>query len=143
MKASSDGTLADVPIKHLVALRDVTRKQTYPTETEQIDQFEVPVSDDDLRNRVRQGQEAAAAISSHENLPESMYHPDSGFDWEGQTLSLQDGFVRAAFRRIVGRPSLFWSSLLNRGQVQGPVEASTESLRAATLEWIDGSLSWG
>ena len=47
--ASPDGTLVDV----LLALRDVIGTQTYPREVEQNDQFELPVSDDDLRNLVR------------------------------------------------------------------------------------------
>ena len=73
---------------HLVALRDVTGKQTYPREAQQNDQFELPVSDEDFRNLVRQGQEAAAVISSRENLLQSNYKLESGFDWEGQTSSL-------------------------------------------------------
>ena len=43
---SPDGTLFDVHIHLLVALRDVTGKQTYPREAGQIDQFELPVSDE-------------------------------------------------------------------------------------------------
>ena len=50
---SPDGTLIDVPTTHLVALRDVTANQTYPREVEQIDQFELPVSDEDFRNYKR------------------------------------------------------------------------------------------
>ena len=52
--------LTDVPVNHLVALRDVTGKQTYPREAEQIDQFELPVCDEDFCNWLRQGPEAAA-----------------------------------------------------------------------------------
>ena len=32
-------------------------------------------------------QEAAAVISNRENLTESNYELESGFDWEGRTLS--------------------------------------------------------
>ena len=106
--ASPGGALVDVLTNHLVALRDVTGRQTYPMEAEQIDQFELPVRGCDLRNWERQGQEAAAVISSRDNLPES------GCDWEGRTLSLQDGVVRAAFPRIVGKTTLVQSFLLNR-----------------------------
>ena len=59
---SPDGTLIDVHINLLAAPRDVTGTQTYPREAEQIDQFELLVSDEDIRNWVRQGQEAAAVI---------------------------------------------------------------------------------
>ena len=65
MMALPGGTLVDVPINHLVALRHVTGKQTCPREP--------PVGDDDLRNWVRQGQEAAAVIFGREILPESNY----------------------------------------------------------------------
>ena len=72
---------------HLVALRDVTGKQTYPREAQQIDQFLLPISDDDLRKRVREGQEAAAVISSRENLPEyTRQHEFRIWHWEGRTL---------------------------------------------------------
>ena len=47
---SGDGTLIDVPTNHLVALRDVTGKQTNPREVELIDQLELPVRDEDFRN---------------------------------------------------------------------------------------------
>ena len=76
--ASTDDTLVDVPLNHLEALRDVTGKQTDPTEAQQIDQLELPISDDDLHNWVRHGQEAAV-ISSRENLPESIYRPAPDF----------------------------------------------------------------
>ena len=132
--ASPDGTLVYVPIDHLVARRDVTGKQTYPREAQQIGQYELPVSDDDLRNWVRQGQ----VISSREDLYESICQPDSGFDWEGQSLLLQDASVRAAFVGTWEKLLLFRSFPLNRC-----VEASTEPLRAVPLEGIDGSLSWG
>ena len=84
--ASPDGTLIDVPVNNLVALRDVAGRQSYPRVAQQIDQFDLPLGDDDLRNWVRQGQEAAAVISSRENLPE--YHLPA---------SLQDGCVRPVF----------------------------------------------
>ena len=76
--ASHDGTLIDVPFNHLVALRDVTGKQSSPREAQQVDQFELPVSGDDLRNWVRQGQEAAIVISSRENplSPSTSLIPD-------------------------------------------------------------------
>ena len=64
-----------------------------------MDQSELPVSDGDLRSWVRQGQEAAL---------------DSRFDWEGHTLSLQDGFMRSAFRRIDAPRSLCMRYLLKR-----------------------------
>ena len=88
---SPDGTLIDVPFNFVVALRDVSGKQSYPREAQQIDRFELPVSDDHLRDWVRQGQEAAAAIPSRENLLESIHQPDSRFDWEVTLCSLTDG----------------------------------------------------
>ena len=48
----------------------------------------------------------------------SLDHPHDV--WEGQTLLLEDGFARAAFRRIVGKLLLFGSFLLKRCPVQGP-----------------------
>ena len=62
----------DVPINHLVVLRDVTGKQTYPRRQKQLtsSSFQSVVKDD-FRNWVPQGQEAAAVVSSPENLPES------------------------------------------------------------------------
>ena len=132
----------DVPFNHLVALRDVTWKQSYPREAQQIDQFELPVSDDDLRNWVRQGREAAL-ISSRENLRESIYQPDSGFDWLGQTLTLRDGFGRAAFGRIVGKTTPVQVISSQPPPITGPVEASMESLRAGPLGRLDRSLPWG
>ena len=39
---SPDGTVIDVHINHLVALRNVTGKQAYPTCSEQNDHFELP-----------------------------------------------------------------------------------------------------
>ena len=92
-----------MPVNHLVALRDVTGEQTYLREAEHIDQFELPVSENEIRDWAGQEQEAVAVIAQRESLPEFLYQPDSGFDWEGPTLSLQDGFVRAAFRRLVGK----------------------------------------
>ena len=47
-------------------------------EAEQIEQFELPVTDDELSNWVRQGQKAAAVISSRETLPESLIPVLSG-----------------------------------------------------------------
>ena len=129
--ASPDGTLIDVPFNHLVALRDVTGKQSY----QQIDQFELPVSDHDLRNWVRQGQEAAAVITSRGNLPESIYQPDSGFDWEGSDFVAARRFCACCFSSdqvIYPEPMLG----------TGPVKASTDSLRAAPPEGIDRSLPW-
>ena len=82
-------------------------------------------------------------ISSLENLPESIYQPDSGFDWERLTLSLQDGFVRAAFCRVVGKTSLVQVISSEPLPGTGPVAASTELVRAAPLRGIDGSLSLG
>ena len=98
--ASPGGTLVVVPSNHLVALRDVTGKQTLPREAEQIDEFEPPVSENENPDWVRQGQEAVAVISRRESY-EFDYQPDPVIDWEGQTLSSQDGSVRAAFRRVV------------------------------------------
>ena len=110
---SPDGTLIDAHINHLLALRDVTGKQTYPREAEQIDQFELPVSDEDFRNWVRRRSSSCRG----EIFPNKL---GSGFDWEGQTLSLQDGFMRSAFRRIVGKPLLLFRSLPQiRCQSQG------------------------
>ena len=100
-----------MPFNHLVALRDVTGKQSYLREAQQIDQFELPVMTTSVTGCVRD--EDAAVISSRENLLGSIYQPDSGFDWDGQSLSLQHGFVRAACRRIVRKTScsrhFFWT----------------------------------
>ena len=79
---SRDGALVDGLCSHLVALRDIIGKQTYPREAQQFDQFELAVSDDDFRDWVRQGQQAAVVISSRENLLASIFQPDSGFYWE-------------------------------------------------------------
>ena len=61
---SPDGTLMDVDVNHLVALRNVTGKQTYPREAEQIDHFELPVSGEDFRNWVHQGQRGRCGLQS-------------------------------------------------------------------------------
>ena len=111
---SPDGSLIDVHIILFGAMRDVAGKQTHPREAEQIDQFELPVSDED-RNWVRPGHEARAVISNRQNLPQSICKPGSGFDWEGQTLSLRDGFVRSAVRQTL----LFRSLPQIRCQSQG------------------------
>ena len=100
----------------------VTGKQTYPGKAEHIDHLELPVSNDDLRNCVRQRQEAAAVISSRENLPDSNFQPESGFDWEGQSLSVAARRFRARhFSSDRGKnPLLFMSFPLDRCQVRGP-----------------------
>ena len=82
-------------------------------------------------------------ISSRENLRESTYQPDSGFDWEGQTWSLQDGSVHTAFLRMVVKTTLVQVISSEALPVSGPAEASRKSLHAAPLKGIDGSLSWG
>ena len=91
---------------------------------------------------MRQGQEPTAVISSRENLPESNDQLKSGFDWEGQALSRHVGF-RAALHRIVGKNNTVQVITSEPPPITVPVEASTESLRAAPLEGIDGSFSWG
>ena len=68
-----------VHFNFLVALLDVDGKQTYTKEAEQIDQFELPVSDEDLRNWVRQGRDAVSVISTRESLHESIYKHELGF----------------------------------------------------------------
>ena len=115
----------------------------YPRQAEQNDQFELLVSDEDFRNCVRQGQEAAAMTSNRENLPESNYKPESGFDWEGQTLSLQ-GWVSCAplFRRIVAKTTHVQVVASDPLPVTRPVDAHTQSLHALPLEERDCSLSW-
>ena len=70
------GTLVEVPFNNLVALRDVTGEQSYPGEAQQIYQFQLLVSDDDLRSWVRQGQEAAAVIARIFPSPSTSLIPD-------------------------------------------------------------------
>ena len=131
------GSLIVVHINLLAALRDVTGKQTCPREAEQIDQYELLVSDEDLRNWVRWSQEAAAVISSRENLPESIYKLESGFGWEGPTLLLRDRIMRSAFRRIAERPFLFRSlpqiRCLSQGLLMRPWSLCMRCLSKSTV----------
>ena len=140
---SFDNTLMSVHINLLVTFRDVTGMQSHPRETEQIEQFELPVSDEDLRNWVRQGQEADAVISNREHHPESIYKSESGFDWERQTLLLQDGFMRSAFRGIGRKPTPVEVVASDPRSVTGAVDAPMESLHPLALERHDGSLFLG
>ena len=114
-----------------------------PEVAEQIDQFELPVSDEDLPDWVRQGREAAAVMSNRENLPESIYKPESGFDREGHTLLQQDFFLRSAFLRIVGKHTHVQVVASNPLPDTGLVDAHMESLHALPLdEEHDESVSW-
>ena len=88
---SPDGTLMDVRVHHLVALLDVTGKQTFPRVAEQIDQSELPVSDGEFLTYF------AALISSRENLPESNYKPDSGFRLGGPDFVISRWFHALRF----------------------------------------------
>ena len=92
---SPDGTLIEVPVNHRVALLDVSEEQTYPSQAENTDQFELLVSEERLRQRLRQGQVAVSVISGLEGLPGSTDDRRFGLVLEAQTLPSQDVFVRA------------------------------------------------
>ena len=83
---------------------------------------------------MRQEQDSAAVISNHEHLPQSVYKFESGFDWEGRALLLQDGFTRSTFRRIVGKNTLVQVVASHPLPVTGLGDAPMESLHALPLE---------
>ena len=113
---SPDGTLFDVPFNHLVALRDVTEKQSHPREAQHTDQFELPDIDDDLLNWVRQGQEAV--IFSRENL---LSPPTSSIPEKTGSVRLcrcKTSLCGPLFVGSLVKLLVFRSSLLNRCQVR-------------------------
>ena len=74
------------------------------------------------------------------NLLQSIYQLDSRCDWEGQALSLRDGWCAPLF---VGSGKTCLVQVISSEPVPRtvPVEASsTDSLHAAPLEGIDRSL---
>ena len=129
--------LTDVPVNHLVALRDVTGKQTNPREAEQIDQFELPVCDEDFCNWLRQGPEAAA-VSPIAKI------------FLSQITSLSrasTGMVRLCRYKTVScvpvfagsrKKDTFTGRCSDPLPVTGPVDARVESLHALPLERHEG-----
>ena len=100
----TDGTLTEVLINHRMAVLDVFGEQTCPSQAENSHQFELPVVEERLRNRLRRGQDPVAVISCLEGLPESTHDHRFGPDLEGQTLPFHDVFVRFAFYLVASHP---------------------------------------
>ena len=166
---SSDNMLNVVSVNHRVELLNVTGKQTYPSQAEQIDHFEFPVVKWRLCSRLRHGQEADV-ISILEGLPESTNERTSGLDLEGQALSFKNVLMCAtpsmwlptsnASRATFGSApwaSPFdtswmarWLSLscYQRGIVAEPSQHGVCSARVLSRRWSEASsfewyvLSW-
>ena len=134
------GAVTGVRINLFVALRDVAGKLTYPEEAEQIHQFGLRVSDEDLRNWVHRVHYAAGVISTRENLPESIHEHESDLDWDGRTLLPQDGFVR--LRCLPNRGRATHVQMVASHPLPVGVDAPMESLHALSLVEHDGRLSW-
>ena len=97
---------------------DVSGEQTYPSQAQKIDQFELPVVDWELRDRLRHGQEELML----------------GLDLEGQSLSFQDVFVSYVFHVVASHPMPV-KQLLD--QPRGPLHLPLPERPGGLFSWYE------
>ena len=140
---SSAGAETGVHIRLFVERRDVAGKQTYPEEAQQISQFALPASDEDLSDWVRRIHYAAGVISDRESLPESIHKHELDFDCEGRALLPQDDFVRSVVAGSHHKPLMFRSLPHFRCQSLGLMMRPWNLCKHCPLKSTMVPLTWG